>query len=255
MLEPWLWNKQGALKYLKKKLYWSTFAYPAFKHADVIHAITPLEKKHLVELFPASRIEVIPNAIHVPPLQDQALTRPSRRLLFLGRLEPKKGIHLLLEAFSIARIDSDWILDVVGPSWSSKYLSVLKSIVANRKLEKRVHFHDAVFAETKEKLIREAWTMIVPSYSEVVGLVNLEAAVNCTPTITTHETGLYNWADGGGMLVSTDIEAIATAIEDVCNWSADERVSQGLASRKLVEEHYSWQVVLPKWIKLYSSLV
>ena len=105
MLEPWLWNQQGATTYLKKKMYWASIAFPKFKYANVIHAITKLEGDNLSRLFPKNRIEIIPNAIAVNKINViKEAPLNSKSILFLGRIEPKKGLicycaHLHLQTY------------------------------------------------------------------------------------------------------------------------------------------------------------
>lgn len=254
MLEPWLWDQQGWRIRLKKRAYWSALAYPALSKASVIHAITPLEQKHLARLFPNNRIEVIPNAIDVGDAAGCPHEERGKTILFLGRIEPKKGVDVLLRAFADAKIGNEWSVDVVGPAWSQAYLSGLKAIVDECGLGQRVRFRGPLFGEEKRKLIDTAWVMAAPSHSEVVGLVNLEAAARCLPTITTHQTGLHDWELGGGILVEPNVVALGQALEAACSWGSQEQRDRGLASRRLVQQRYSWQAVMPMWIQLYSSL-
>ena len=255
MLEPWLWDQQGWKIRAKKRSYWSALAYPALSKASVIHAITPLEQRHLARLFPNNRIEVIPNAIDVSATVDCPRVERSKTILFLGRIEPKKGVDVLLRAFASAKIEKEWSVDVVGPAWSQAYLSGLKAIVDECGLGTRVRFRGPLFGEEKRKLIDAAWVLAAPSHSEVVGLVNLEAAAQCLPSITTYQTGLYDWELGGGMLVEPNVDAVGKALESACSWSALEQRDRGLASRKLVLQRYSWQAITPQWMELYSSLI
>lgn len=252
MLVPWLWDQQGWKIRAKKRAYWTALAYPALSKASVIHAITPLEQEHLARLFPNNRIEVIPNAIDVNDSEEFPQIEREKTILFLGRIEPIKGVDVLLRAFASAKIGKDWSLDVVGPSWSQAYLTGLKAIVDESGLGQRVRFHGPLFGEEKRKLIDTAWVLATPSHSEVVGLVNLEAAARCLPTITTHQTGLHDWELGGGLLVEPNIDAFAQALEAVCSWSVQEQHDRGLASRRLVLQRYSWQAVMPMWTQLYS---
>lgn len=254
MLEPWLWDQQGWLKSAKKRVYWSTLAYPAFCKASVIHAITHLEQKHLAQLFPNNRIEVIPNAIEVSDVEDYPQDERSKTILFLGRIDPKKGIDILLRAFARAKIGKDWSLDVVGPVWSEAYSSKLKEIIDEDGIGERVRFLGPKFGEEKRKLLDTAWVLATPSHSEAIGLVNLEAADRCLPVITTHQTGLHDWELGGGLLVEPNVDALIPALEAACSWNAREQHDRGMASRRLVLQRYSLQAVMPMWLQLYSSL-
>jgi glycosyltransferase involved in cell wall biosynthesis len=254
MLEPWLWNQQGWKIHCKKRVYWFALGYPALSKATVIHAITPRERNHLKKLFPGTRIEVIPNAIDMDKIGASPSGERCKSILFLSRIEPKKGVDVLLRAFAQARISKEWSVDIVGPVWSQAYLSRLESIVDEFGLTKRVRFHGPLFGEQKSKLIDSAWVMVAPSHSEVVGLVNLEAAARCLPTITTHQTGLHDWESGGGILIDPSDNSLRKALAEACSWSEQEHRSRGEASRNLVQQRYSWQVVLPLWMQLYTSL-
>lgn len=254
MLDPWLWNNQGWRIRLKKLVYWGAVAYPVFSKATVLHALTPLERQHLSRLFPRNRIEVIPNAIDVGDMPENPRVERAKTLLFLGRIEPKKGVDILLRAFANARIDREWSLDIVGPVWTPAYSEELKKIVSAFKLEERVRFRGPLFGEDKRKVLDSAWVMVGPSHSEGLSLVNLEAAARCLPSITTPPAGLHDWESGGGLLVEPTDIAVRAAIEACCAWSTQEQRDRGQASWRLVQERYSWQAVLPMWSDLYSSL-
>ena len=159
-----------------------------------------------------------------------------------------------MRSFGLANIDSDWRVEIVGPVWSKAYLAHLKAIVEEFRLGNRVQFKSPVFGKEKTKLLDHAWVMVVPSHSEVVGLVNLEAATRYLPTITTNQTGLNDWESGGGILIEPNVESLRRALETTCSWSEQEQYERGKSSRQLVEEKYSWKVVFPLWEHLYQSL-
>lgn len=254
MLEPWLWNNQGLLNSAKKNIYWNLIASAALSKSAVIHAITPLERDNLFHLFPNSYMEIIPNAIEVKA--DNLLPKFDRNksILFLGRIEPKKGVDLLIRSFALASLTSDWTLDLVGPVWSEAYFNKLMDIVKDFKLESRVIFHGPMFGEDKANFINKSWVLVAPSHSEVIGLVNLEASVNRLPTITTHQTGLFDWEEGGGYLIEPNVSSLLKALKDACSWTSSEQSDRGESSRILVKRRYSWDVVMPKWVNLYNSL-
>lgn len=255
MLEPWLWNNQGVVNLVKKNLYWALIASSAFSKSAIIHAITPMEKNNLSQLFPKNRIEIIPNAIEIAADHIVPKFERKKSILFLGRIEPKKGVDLLIRSFGLAALDSDWTLDLVGPVWSEAYLKKLLEIVREFKIESRVIFHGPLFGEAKANFINKSWVLVAPSYSEVVGLVNLEASVNRLPTITTYQTGLFDWEDGGGMLIDPNVDSLLKALKNASSWTPSEQYERGESSRLLVKRRYSWDVTMPMWLDLYNSLL
>jgi len=255
MVEPWLWNSQGSLIKLKKTMYWNFLAKKIFSKASVVHAITSLEADRLSKLLPGAKIEIIPNAIDVSMNNDFTSINPQRRILFLGRIEPKKGVDLLIHAFNSAKLSKEWILDIVGPVWSEVYLKYLKQLVVDYKLESNVIFHGPLFGIEKKRLINLAWILAAPSHSEVIGLVNLEAAINSLPSITTYQTGLNDWESGGGKLINPNIQELTQSLVEACSWDYLEQRQRGRASYNLVLKKYSWGVIAPRWLDLYSSIL
>ena len=253
MLVPWLWTQQGAAVRLKKTLFWHLLAAPGLRRSTVVHAITPMERDELRLLLPDNRIEVIPNAIEIGAA-DESIRARDRVVLFLGRIEPKKGVDILIRAFAAAGLAGDWRLEIVGPPWSDRYMNDLRLLVRERGIESRVTFRGPVFGSAKEQILATAWVMVAPSHSEVVGLVNLEAGSRYLPSITTHQTGLWDWAEGGGLLVQPDVSQVAHALRSAAAWSDDERTQRGIASRQLVERRYSWPAVMPIWQDLYNNI-
>jgi glycosyltransferase involved in cell wall biosynthesis len=246
MYEPWLWEEGK----LKKKLYFNVVSRSAFAKARYIHAITPEEQKNLQKLFPKTEVVCIPNAIEIEEMVERK--EPSRPyFLFLGRLHPKKGLELLIDVFaSLKTLDFD--LKIAGPE--NAYASQLKEKVKQLK-DSRIEFVGAVRGQEKKELFRNAHVFVAPSYSEVVGMVNLEAAMMGTPVITTHQTGLLQeWSRNGGILINPNREELRNAMVNASKWTNQERDTAGKKLREFVIKEYSWKVNKPKWEALYTSM-
>ena len=143
---------------------------------------------------------------------------------------------------------------IVGPESDPAYSAKLKSLVRSLGVEHKVTFPGPVFdPQEKNVLYRHAWAFCAPSQTEVMGLVNLEAASVELPVVTTQETGLWGW-EGGGVLVHPRVEELSRALEQVFAWSEGERQDRGHRMRQLVERRYPWQAVGPQWLELYGGL-
>lgn len=264
MLNNWHFRNRG-FKELRKLIYWRTVAYPAFEHISLIHAVTPRERDELAHWFPGQTIRVIPNAIDLEAM-DALLANAEEGssplidepyILFLGRLHPVKGLDLLIEAFAKCNreIKYKFRLLIVGPESDPLYAAKLKSQVRLLGVEEKVSFLGPVFGpQEKLSLYRHAWAFCAPSQTEVMGLVNLEAASAQLPVVTTHGTGLWDWEEGGGLLVHPQVEDLSRALKQVFSWSDRERRDRGQKLRQLVERRYAWQAVGPQWLALYAGL-
>jgi len=260
-LEPWHWRDKGLLHLLKKKLYWGLVARPRFSASNAIHAITRLEREHLGQLLPHTRIEVIPNAVDLSEI-DQALPaiaeevgRPRQPwVVFVGRFHPKKGVELLIQAFARARLSSEWRLVLAGPPGPDWYMRRILLQIQRSGIAGRVQVLGPVSGLAKWRLYRSAFVVAVPSFSEVIGMVNLEAGGCGTPTITTRETGLEDWEIGGGVVIRPTLDELTEALERTCRLQSEEHAERCRSIRRLVEERYSWEVVGSRWLSLYREL-
>jgi glycosyltransferase involved in cell wall biosynthesis len=258
MLSPYLFRYKGRLSELKKRMYWRLLAEPVFRRFSVVHAITDLEREWLAELMPDAEFVTIPNAVDMSlfdatPSSVHA-TSARRRLLFVGRIDPQKGIDILIRAFARAGLPKDIDLHIAGFGRGDPYEAFLRRLPAEEGIAERVHFVGPLLGDAKLQAYRDAWVVVVPSRMEVVGLVNLEAAASGTPTITTRETGLTRWSESGGLVVSANVDDLASALHEATRWSIDARHERGLLSRNFVEEHHSWERIRFRWATLYGSL-
>jgi glycosyltransferase involved in cell wall biosynthesis len=230
-----------------------------FRNITVQHAITRQERDALFSVYPHARIEVLPNFVDVEAVDRALALAHSARIepyvLFLGRIHPTKGVSTLIEAFGRAVLPRESRLLVVGPMVDRAYAHRITRLIASSPRANRIEIRGPVWdLAAKYELMRNAWITVVPSHTEAISLVNLEASACFTPTITTRATGLTDWSEGGGVIVEPSPRSVAAALSEAAHWSEQERTARGLASRRLVERVYSAQAVMPRWLELYRSL-
>jgi len=256
MLTDWLWKTENILQKLKKKTYLGLVFKPALNPRTVFHAITPIEFESLNRQLPNNPKITIPNAINlVEEKSAQTNPEPEKQFLFLGRITPIKAVDLLIDAFYQAKLENEWKLLLAGPEYVPEYVAELKRKIKDYGLEDRIIFTGSIYDKQKMETLQKTWALVIPSYAEVMGMVNLEAAAQNVPSITTFETGLWNWEEGGGLLVHPKVEEISEALKQAAAWSLSERIDRGNKSYELVAEHYSWQTIIPKWQNFYTSLI
>ena len=262
MLRPWMWSRQNILHRTKKFVYWNGIAYPAFRQASAVHALTTQEAVTLAGYFPGQKPVVIPHSVDLQSVDRIAAQLPPARtdeapyFLFLGRLHPVKAVHLLIRAF--ARLpDRTFNLRIAGPTQSIEqaYADSLHRLAVDLELTDRVSFVGPVSGVDKWRLYRDAWAFCLPSFSEVTGMVNLEAAAAGTPVITSFESGVVDaWDQYGGLRIHPDEESILAGLQQAAAWNLDERRSRGKAMRSLIEKEYSWARTGQDWAALYQRL-
>ena len=259
MLEPYHWSERGRFQLLRKRVYSAFYSSPKFRNASVIHAITPLEAKNLRRWYPAESIRVIPNAVKLDAVEKELAKLPSGRrrkvVGFLGRLHQKKGVDKLITAFRDAKLSGEWRLEIAGPEEDPRYAARLKGMARANGDDTRIDFLGAIFGRDRWDFLSRSWFVAAPSRSEVVAMVNLEAAACATPSITTFETGLTDWEEGGGCLVSLEGRELSEAILSYCSMSEEEIRRRGEASLRLVRSRYSWEAVGTQWTDLYRDVV
>lgn len=249
MLEPWHLND----KKFKKSIYMNLFLKEILKKANLLHAITPLEKENLYKLTGHKNIFEIPNLIYTSNFQFETFQKLDENyLLFLSRIHPKKGLDILVEAMS--KIEDKKIkLKIVGHE--NDYSNELKRKCASLQIENRIEFLGGVYGEEKYSLFKNARAFILPSYTEAIGMVNLEAAICETPVLTTYSTGIKNdWSKNGGMLINSNVVELTKALNEITNWTEREVIDRGNMLKNYVIANYSWEKKGHLWDEFYNSI-
>lgn len=132
-----------------------------------------------ISLFSKRKIHIIPNGIDLASTRKNELPERKKSILFLGRLEPRKGLLHALEAFeTIQKEFPEWSLLIAGDGDDRKKG---EQYITSNGL-KKVQFLGFVSEEEKTHLLRSAGLLIAPSlYGESFGIVLLEAMVQGLP--------------------------------------------------------------------------
>ena len=173
--------------------------------------------------------------------------------MYLGRLDEKKGIDILIRSFAKLKLNQNVHLKIAGGF--NNYKLKLDQLINSLGIQENVQFLGMVKGDEKKRLYKESLVFVAPSHSEVVGMVNLEAASMATPVITTFQTGLKRgWANNGGILINPNENELIIALKQALNWSKSQREENGKKLYDFVKKEYSWELKLNDWLKLYSSV-
>jgi len=238
-------------------------------HADRIVCCSRYIENNIRAHFPEipdSVISVIHNGADISD-QVQEVGVPSKanflptgpNLLFIGRLVPEKGIHLLIEAFaSVKQEFPKATLNVVGGIWfgdgsENAYVKRLHSLAA--PFGDSVVFTGPVSHAIIKNYLATADLFVCPSvWEDPFPLVNLEAMGAGLPVVAFRRGGIPEAIGDAGILVDViSAEALSTAILGLLRDPAGcSRLGQAAYLR--AREQFSWTVIAERWKRQLESI-
>jgi len=239
------------------------------QQADRIIAAGTDEKALLVRLYDAAaeRVSVVPCGVNLdlfhPVDQREArralsLRDDDRILLFVGRVEPLKGIDILLGAAAELAVEHDCTVLVAGGDSSAQEgeIAYLRNLAKRYGIADRVRFLGAVEHERLPLYYSAADVCVVPSFYESFGLVALEAMACGTPVVASRVGGLAGTVRDGetGYLIPWRCpEPFAERIELLLG-NEELRRAFGRTAREAVER-FRWANVAEQVIGVYRELI
>ncbi|MFL7890650.1 MAG: glycosyltransferase [Anaerolineales bacterium] len=234
--------------------------------ADCIIAATPAEKTQIQWLYKGDvdKIEVIPPGVDLsrfyPIPDDEAkevigLPPCNQVLLYVGRIEPLKGIDTLIEAIAYMRTQGEFeelsfCLAVIGgvgdgdPTIQSAEMKRLKDLCHLHGLDDLVTFLGKKDQDTLPYYYSAAEAVVVPSHYESFGMVALESMACGTPVVASQVGGLaYLVQDGvtGYTVPYSDVEALAKRLSDLIrNKPLRDQLGKQAAA---VAKDFSWDII------------
>lgn len=250
--DPWILRRSRG----KKRIAHWLFEDGNFAHVRWWRALSSKEADQIRAVAGRNaRVEIIPNGIDLAECDpagvmgetsDEAwITRKRpKRLLFLSRIHPKKGLDLLVPAWGrLAGEFPDWELLIVGPD-EGGHREAVEKMMAESGCGDACRICGTVSGPEKHALLRTADLFVLPSYSEGFPMAVLEAAAHRIPVVQTTECNFPELtAAGGAWECLPERDALEKALGDALSAEDTERAERGAKARVLVENHYSWNTI------------
>ena len=264
---PFTIQPQGTLIYdgksmFIKRLYDFLFSGRILKKAGAVIAVTHRENILAQELGVEERkVRVIPSGIDMHKYKDIPVKGEFRArfdlnvekpiVLFVGRLDPIKGIDILISAFSKIKIP-ECKLVIVGPDHGStneireqiKVLGLSESVIIT-----------GAFPKHKDVLgaMNDADIMVVPSRAEAFGMVILEASILKKPMIISENCNVSDFYNDAAIVVPLNSNKIAEAMTDLLT-DKPLREKIGSRARYVVEKNFQLNKVVTQLEELFIEL-
>ena len=239
---------------ISKRLFWPLIQRPVLERAQCFHATAVSECQDIRRMGFRQPIAMIPNGIDLPEWKPKE-TGTNRTLLFLGRINPVKGLDLLLPAWKAVQDRfPDWQLTIAGPD-SSGYSSQVQTLAANLEL-KRVSFVGPLYGVEKTKAYRDANLFVLPSYSENFAVAVAEALAAGTPAIVSKGApwqGLES--HNAGWWVDIGTAPLVTCLEKALSSKRECLDAMGQRGRNWMESEYAWSSIGRQMAETYRWIL
>lgn len=258
------WNlKKG---YLKKKLYMEVFQRRYFNTSDCIHVTSKEELRAVKNLGLNAPIGLISNGVDIDEFKNMQSKEKHRDnlgidvnkkyILYMGRIEQKKGLLLLLHAYKdFVKKNDEWKILIAGPAYDKKYFQECKDFVINAGLDKHIEWLGMVSGSKRIDAYGAADLFVLPTHSENFGIVIAEALASGLPVITTNGTP---WAEiqneFAGYIIPLEKRFLLSSIDNFSKLSILEK-NEMAANAKNIAKRYSWDKPGHEMAQLYEWIL
>ncbi len=252
---PVVWSPRGALQATHD---WAGAprkrAKRLFEHAahllrprdTILHVTSEAEAAQSTQHLGQIETALIPNCVDIPANTRNRLDDGTLRLIYLGRLHPKKGLDHLIAAMK--RLPSNTYLDIYGTGDADYVDQLIHETTSVPHIRLRGHVEGAA----KAQAFANADLFVLPSHSENFGIAVAEALAHGVPTITTTGTP---WAaldrQGCGRCISLGRDDLAGVIMEMAR--ADLR-AMGAKGRAWMRRDFSPAAMVDRFAALYRNV-
>ena len=222
----------------------------------IFHATSSEESRHIRTQFGRSvRVIELPNYLELPALLPPTPSAPPY-LLYLGRLHPIKALDRLLEALALSSVfqHGPWQLRLVGAD-TDGYGASLWQQADQLGLRERISLELPVTGAAKQRLLTDAYALVLPSHSENFGNVVVEALAQGTPVIASLGTP---WAilpaEEAGFWVANDPATLGATLDACLSLPPGKYGHYRQQAMTLARTQFDIDTNSHRWLSAYNSL-
>ncbi|WP_295719201.1 glycosyltransferase [Mucilaginibacter sp.] len=281
MLDPYFQRAKGRkIKALRNVIYWGLIEKNTINKADEI-LFTCETELHLAREpfwpYKPKMETVVGLGVEAPPAYNTAMTlaynskfpniKDSPYLLFLGRINEKKGVDLLINSYQkmvehqIAltgegKPNTIPKLIIAGPGLNTIYGTQLQQLVlASALLNKLVHFPGMLTGAAKWGAFYGCEAFILPSHQENFGIAVVEALTCNKPVLISNQVNIWREIEetGGALVADNTHEGTYKLLHEWSKLSATDKKKMGYNARRCYEKHFAVSTVISRFQEVFKT--
>jgi len=236
MLDPWF-KREYPLRHLKKLMYWPWAEYRVLRDARAVLFTSEEERLLARESFGRYHVTErvvnygVPDPAGDPNQQRDAFLeqfpqlRGKRYLLFLGRIHPKKGCDILIEAFAAVRHRDPLLRLVVAGPDQVGMRQRLDALALRLGVAEDITWTGMIRGEVKVGALRGAEAFVLPSHQENFGIAVAESLACATPVLISNKVNIWREVveDRAGFAAPDNLEGTTELLNSWLDLTPGER--------------------------------
>ncbi len=261
-LDPYIHRRHRWRKSLMERI----FEHRNIRQAAALHFTTTAEAQLAAQFTFQTPAVVIP--LGIDPHEFARLPEPGRFrerypeigakpiILFFGRINFKKGLDILAQAFGrVARHRDDVHLVIAGPDndgWGER----VRTWLAEAGVLARTTFTGMLLGEEKLAVLRDASIFVLPSYSENFGLAVIEAMAAGLPVVISDQVNIWQEIEAAqaGRVIPCDAAALSDQVLDLLD-HPETTAAMALRGQTLVQERFQWPRIGRTLVDTYARII
>lgn len=248
MLSPYSFTNRH--RYIKTA--WHALIGRRLLNRSYIHATSDREQEAMQKLLKPKNIFTIYNAVKFPVgLQTQIQEGPILKLLFLSRIDPKKGLELLFAALS--GIPIPYRLTIAG-NGDESYITSLRKLSQQYQIEPYLNWV-GFKGNNKFELIARHHLLVLPSYDENFGNVVIESLCVGTAVLISKEVGLAKYVQENnlGWVCNTSVESIKDSLHKIYHAPGQLDIIREFAP-VIIANEFNEKKLIKQYLQMYQQI-
>lgn len=226
-----------------------------------IHSTSDQEKQDVLKIIKPKSIRVISNLVRIENKQSHSenLVSTSRfqegvfKLIFLSRIEQKKGLGLLFDALSL--LDLPWTL-TIGGTGDEGHVENLRIKADRLKIDDRITWLGQVSNENKFELMTAHDLLVLTSYNENFANVVIESLSVGTPVLLSDKVGLAEYVKDTGLGWISTLNPV-DIVEKILNAFHNKLKRESIRTQAptIIERDFDDKILTKRYLSLYHDVL